>query len=237
MNSVLFRNLLLGISVVFAISCGDNSSPTAPSANIVGGQTGAVIVGQISDASAPIVARTADGMFATASTLVTAGSASITVKVIGTDISTTANGQGQFTLAGVPPGEVRLEFTSPGGSAIIAISGVRADDEIQITVTLNGSNARLDSEHRRNRGESRRQDQRELKGTVSGLSGTCPKLSLTVKGVKVTTSETTQFDDVKCANIKNGSVVEVKGSRQSDGSITATKVESDEEDDDEKDDD
>ncbi len=60
---------------------------------------------------------------------------------------------------------------------------------------------------------------------VSGLTGTCPRVSFTVQDSKVTTSETTQFDGVTCGDIKNDMVVEVNGSRQSDGSINATKVE------------
>ena len=181
-----------------------------------------------------------------------------------------ATGQGQFTLTGVPPGEVRLEFTGPTGSATISISGVKADEEIRITVTLNGSNARVDSEHRNHRGDNNGQKtddedtdedsdedsdedtervgtgpinptgptgptgstQTGVKGAVSGLTGTCPKLSFALipRGastkIAVTTSETTRFEDVRCAAMKNDMVVEVTGVRQGD-SIAATKVEGD----------
>jgi hypothetical protein len=152
----------------------------------------------------------------------------VTVKVVGTEISTTTNGQGMFTLTGVPPGEVKLEFAGTRGSATISISGVRADEEIRISVTLNGTNARVDSERRNKRYDNNRQDQTELKGVVSGLSGTCPKISFTVQNTTVTTSETTQFEDVRCGDIKDGMVVEVRGFRQPDGSINAAKVEDDE---------
>jgi hypothetical protein len=271
MKSVLFRSLLLGITMVFGISCGGDASyaPTAPSGNGVGGRTGAVIVGQVINPSTPATSRSTPGMLETAGTLATADSSSVTVKVAGTNISTTTNGQGQFTLTGVPPGEVRLEFTGPGGSATISISGVKADEEIRITVTLNGSHARVDSEHRNHRGdnngptkvgddedtdedsdEDTDEDtervrtgpinptgptgptQTEVKGAVSGLTGTCPKLSFAVipRGastkIAVTTSETTRFEDVRCAAIKNDMVVEVTGVRQGD-SIAATKVEGD----------
>ena len=156
MKSVLFRSLLLGITTVFGISCGGDASyaPTAPSGNGVGGRTGAVIVGQVISPSTPATRRSTPGMLETAGTLATADSPSVTVKVAGTNISTATNGQGQFTLTGVPPGEVRLEFTGPGGSATISISGVSADEEIRITVTLNGSNARVDSENRKHRGDN-----------------------------------------------------------------------------------
>ena len=227
MNRTPLRGVLLVISSLFVISCGDDASfsPAAPSS--LGGQTGAVIIGQV---NAPFRSGTASlatsNMFATAGALATTA-ASVTVKVVGTDISTTTNGQGLFTLTGVPPGEVRLELTAAGGSATISISGVRVDEEIRISVTLNGTNARVDSERRNKRYDVSRQDQTELKGVVSGLTGTCPKISFTIQDTKVTTSETTQFDDLRCGDIKNGMVVKAKGSRHSDGSINATKVEDD----------
>jgi uncharacterized protein DUF5666 len=232
------RGLFLVIPAVFAMSCGDSSfSPTSPSRNGAAGQPGAIITGQVNSAFASGTSRAIAGMLATpemsatagAGAFATADTASVTVKVVGTNISTTTNGQGQFTLTGVPPGEVKLEFTGAGGSATISISGVRADEEIRISVTLNGTNARVDSE-RRNKRNDGRPDQPEVKGAVSGLTGTCPKVSFTVGGnggTTVNTSESTRFEDVRCTSIKDGMRVEVTGARQSDGSITATKVEID----------
>jgi hypothetical protein len=227
MNSTPLRGLLLVISATFAISCGgdDSFSPTTPSLRSVMGQSGAVIVGQVNSGVAPTSSGNTLGMPASAPTFTNGDSTSVTVKVVGTNISTTTNGQGQFTLTGVPPGEVRLEFGGRGGPATISFSGVQADEEIRISVTLNGTDARVESESRSKRGGGgNRLIQSELKGAVSGLTGTCPRLSFTVRGTKVTTSDTTQFDDLRCADINNDVVVEVKGSRQADGAIAATKV-------------
>ena len=203
-----------------------------------GAKTGAVIIGQV---NAPFRSTTAmlasSDMFAIAGTLATTDSASVTVKVVGTDISTTTDGRGLFTLTGVAPGEVKLEFAGAGGSATISISGVRADDEIRISVTLNGTNARVDSERRNKRFDSNRQDQAELTGVVSGLTGTCPKVSFTdskLEGNCPPRPPTSKMS--ACGDIKNGMVVEVNGSRQSDGSINATKVERDDDDDDQSED-
>jgi hypothetical protein len=44
---------------------------------------------------------------------------------------------------------------------------------------------------------------------------------------KVTTNGDTKFDDVLCTALANDNTVEVKGTRQTDGSIVATKVEMD----------
>ena len=63
-----------------------------------------------------------------------------------------------------------------------------------------------------------------IEGTISTLGGTCPAQSLTVRGVPVTTSASTRFDDVTCAALAVGMRVEVEGALQ-DGVLVASKVE------------
>jgi hypothetical protein len=41
----------------------------------------------------------------------------------------------------------------------------------------------------------------------------------------VTTASSTTFDDIACADLANGKVVEIEGKKQADGSILAKKVE------------
>ena len=74
----------------------------------------------------------------------------------------------------------------------------------------------------------------KVEGKISGLAGTgtCPALTFnvvtgttTTTTTKVTTNAATKFDDVLCTALANGQVVEVKGTKQTDGSILATKVE------------
>jgi len=81
----------------------------------------------------------------------------LTVTVIGTNVSTTADAGGAFTLTNVPAGTVRLHFQGRGADAMVTSSGITADDHLQIAVTFNGSNARLESSERvsGNRGGSR----------------------------------------------------------------------------------
>jgi hypothetical protein len=186
-------------------------------------------MGQVSGASAPIATRDTSGAIGTRETSVTFGTlatSSITVKITGTNISTVTDGQGQFTLTGVPPGNVQLEFSGQGVNAKIVISGVSAEDEINISVTLNGNNARVDSERRKKR-DDRGKDQDDISGPVATLGGTCPTLAFIVKSTRVTTSASTAFEGVTCANLKNGSKVEVVGQRASDGTIAATRVQID----------
>lgn len=74
-----------------------------------------------------------------------------------------------------------------------------------------------------------------VEGVVSGITATtaCPALTFMVGTTSVTTSATTEFDGMLCTALANGLVVEVKGVRQTDGSVLATKVEIEESDEDE----
>ena len=66
----------------------------------------------------------------------------------------------------------------------------------------------------------------ELTGEVSALgTGACPAITFTVRSTKVTTTSATRFKDIACAAVQNGVEVEVRGIRQSDGSVVATRVE------------
>jgi len=57
----------------------------------------------------------------------------------------------------------------------------------------------------------------------------CPAITFTINGVSVTTGGSTDFDDGPCSGGQNGIKVEVKGSRQPDGSVVAREVELDDE--------
>ena len=60
---------------------------------------------------------------------------------------------------------------------------------------------------------------------MSGLTGSCPTLTFTVNGTLVKTNSATRFEETGCADIRSGDRAEVKGLRQSDGSVLAQKVE------------
>lgn len=232
----------------------------------------------------------------------------LTVTVAGTSISVPVGSTGEFTLREVPAGTITLVFRGSGINASLTLS-VGAQEQIQIAITVSGTNARVESE-RRSRGAdnqaevegritevnatartlrvsgtlvtvpadamirrgtaplaftdlkvgdevdvrgtrdntgikasrievetARSGDFSEREGLVSGLTGTCPALTFTVGTTKVTTDGTTFFADGKCADMKNGTEVEVKGRSQTDGSILAAMVELANEDHDDADDD
>ena len=199
-------------AVTAACGGGDASlSPVGPSRSPGGASISGTVSG--TGVNAP---RTLDG--GAFSTLATS---SVTVSIVGTNISTTTDGQGQFTLNNVPTGTVTLSFTAPGSSATITLTGIGPEDKVQITVTLNGNNARVDSEHHSSPGNN----EGEVEGVVSATTGACPSLTFTVNTTKVTTNSATTFRDGICTDVKDGARVEVKGTRQADGSILATRVE------------
>jgi hypothetical protein len=209
---------LFAIGIVTAAvggACGNSEmslSPTAPSS--VGTSAGAVISGRVSGVTA---AATSMG------TLSVMESQALTVSVVGTNISTTINGTGQFTLSGVPAGTVQLKFSGSGVDATVTLSGVTATDRIDITVNVTGGNARVESERR---GNGNGNGRTELNGPVASLNGGgCPAVSFMVQGTRVTTNSATVFDDITCATLANGVQVEVEGQRQADGSVLASRVE------------
>lgn len=71
------------------------------------------------------------------------------------------------------------------------------------------------------------EDEAEVEGTLGAISGTCPSIASSVGTTKFTTNASTSFDDVACTALKAGSKVQVKGTRNADGSITATRLKKD----------
>jgi hypothetical protein len=64
----------------------------------------------------------------------------------------------------------------------------------------------------------------EIEGSVGGLKGTCPSVEFSVNGFSVKTSGATTFEGGACSALKSGDKVSVKGTRQADGSVAATRV-------------
>jgi hypothetical protein len=63
-----------------------------------------------------------------------------------------------------------------------------------------------------------------IKGTVNELAGSCPTVSLKLEGKKITTAATTRYEGGACADLKNGALISVTGTVQSDGSVVALSV-------------
>lgn len=73
------------------------------------------------------------------------GAAGMSVSVRGTGLATVTDGQGAFSFADVPPGDHVLLFSTASGDAALGLPGVRSNEHIQITVSVQGANATLES--------------------------------------------------------------------------------------------
>jgi hypothetical protein len=291
--------LVIAMTALVIAACGGNAdmaSPLGPSASAGGASISGTITG-----AAVTATRTA----ADEGTFSLLDARTVTITVVGTGITTSADNQGQFTLTNVPAGTVTLNFTGPGSNATVTLTGVSEGDRVQISVTVNGNTARVDSEHHSKPDNNKREfqgriisldasaktfqisgmtvkvtdstiirhgnrrftftdlkvgdhvqargtregttltaaevkvegegddddddddrNEAEVEGVVSGSTGTCPAVTFMIGTRKVTTSSTTSFRDGTCADATaNGAKIEVKGTRQTDGSILATRVE------------
>ena len=302
-----YLTFLASVLVAFVVTAcrgeGTFSSPVGPSSS-----SGATISGTISGSAVSTPRILDSGSFSLMD------ARGVTVSVVGTGISTSADNGGKFTLTNVPAGTVQLNFTGPGSNATVTLTGVGPDDRVQIAVTVNGNSAHVDSEHHSAPANSNREfqgritsidssaksfqipgltvkttattiirhgnktvqfsdlkvgdhveargtmdgttltateikvehegeddddddadddrgdaGQTEVSGIVSGSTGTCPAVTFTVgSSTKVAVTKDTVYEDTTCAAAtKNGAKVEVKGTKASDGTITATRVEID----------
>ncbi len=73
-------------------------------------------------------------------------------------------------------------------------------------------------------GDGNDQKEVDVEGTLGAVTGTCPVISSSVGSTKFMTSASTRFEDAACSAFKAGDKVEVKGTRNSDGSIAVTRL-------------
>ncbi len=134
----------LPITIVCAIAllaaaCAD-SAPTSPEPGAASNGAGAVIDGRVT--------TPAGGVTTAAATAATSPLAGLTVKVAGTSRATTVSQSGTFRLTEVPPGQVRLEFTSGSVNAATDVGTVSATDQVQLVVQVSASSAVVVSQAR-----------------------------------------------------------------------------------------
>jgi Domain of unknown function (DUF5666) len=216
------------LTAIVAAACGGSASlsPVAPSSS----SGGASISGTISGSAIAAPLAVDSGSF----TMLDARS--VTVTVVGTGISTTADNHGQFTLNNVPEGTVQLNFTGPGSNATVTLTGVGPNDKVQISVTVNGNSAHVDSEHH----SAPDNNKREFQGRISSIDANAK--SFQIPGLTVKTTATTIIrhgnKTMQFADLKVGDHIEARGTIEGT-TLTATevKVEREGEDDDDAEDD
>jgi Domain of unknown function (DUF5666) len=171
-----------------------------------------------------------DGAVHNSSAAAGSSEASLRVSVAGTTMSTTTGSNGRFGFINVPAGDVTLLFDGPGVSARLPLGRVQAGEHVTVGVTVNGSNARLDSRDvDRDDDEDDdddEADEHEIEGRISSLEGSCPNLTFKIGSTGVKTSGNTRFKDVACTALVNGMNVEAEGTLVN-GVLNATKIERD----------
>jgi hypothetical protein len=136
-DALIVALLMMGSSACSAAGGGSPTGPSGPS-----GSTGsAVISGTV--VGRPLTAAAKVGMaLDSASTM--------TVSVEGTNITVTVDATGHFEISGAPSGEVQLLFKDGPSSWAVIITGVGAEEVIQIQINLSGGAATIVSQSRSN---------------------------------------------------------------------------------------
>jgi len=142
------------------------------------------------------------------------GSQNMRVAVPSSSATTTTNSAGGFVLTGVPKGAATLQFSGGGQNATLATSAVVPGEFRRLTVSVSGDSVTEHSE----------QTETEFEGTVDAIDGTV----LTVAGRKVAVTDATKIrkDDAAAtfADLVLGTPVEVEGTLNADGTVTASEI-------------
>ena len=142
------------------------------------------------------------------------GSQNMRVAVPSSSAATTTDTAGGFVLTGVPKGAAALQFSGGGQNAILATAAVVPGEFRRLTVSISGTRV---TEHNE-------QTETEFEGTVDAIDG----MVLTVAGRKVSVTDATKIrkDDAAAtfADLVLGTPVEVEGTLNADGTVTASEI-------------
>jgi hypothetical protein len=215
---------ILTLALLCAYACGgdgvDSTTPTAPttSTGSSGGNStsGAVISGIVASASATTSTTSVSGMHA----MDVAGVQR--VEVVGTSVSSAVDGQGKFSLVGVPAGTAQLKFTGTGANAMVSVT-VDSNQTVSVIVTVSGTSATIVSDSRNPDG-----GQLPVNGNVVGLTGSAASFQFTVNGLAIHGDAQTQFygdgsQSDSFIDLKEGMRVEVKATPR-DGGLYAFRL-------------
>ncbi len=141
--------LIIVAAMVAACGKSNPAAPTTPTSSA----SGATIQGTVLGGS--VSARSADS---------TGGG--MTVSVVGTNITVSVSLTGQFTITGVPSGDIQLKFHGVSGDATITVTQVQQGDTITLTITITGTTATTETETRTDQ-----QGLMQVEGRIEAKSG------------------------------------------------------------------
>lgn len=206
--------LVSGTAAVLCVACGDNTAHLSPVAPTATESTASLIVAQTDSSNALDHQR--DGRFRELSGTVTAKAAdSLTVRdtVVKVEHATLIrHGHRILTLADIEIGD-RVEIRGVANGTTFTASEIKLEGR-----------GHDDNDDEGDDDEDDDSNKAEVKGLISGLTGTCPTLTFTVGTTRVSTTTTTDFRGTACSAIVNGAHVDVQGTSQAGDSIVATKV-------------
>jgi hypothetical protein len=146
--------------------------------------------------------------------------AGVTVTIVGTTLTTSADGAGHFALKGIPAGDVEVQFTGGSAGARVRLRDVSDREQIQITVTISGSSADVSKEHRVKGSEA------QLEGRITSVSPSSRAFEIEDVHVSVPGGATIRYGSrtLELSELQVGDRIHAAGSK--DGSaVTAREVE------------
>src|SRR6266853_1095509 len=147
-------------------------------------------------------------------TVMGGGSRNMRVAVPSSSAATTTDAAGGFLLTDVPKGAAALQFSGGGQSATLATAAMVSGEFRRLTVSISDGSVTEQSE----------QTETEFEGAVDAIDGAV----LTVAGRKVAVTDATKIrkDDAAAvfADLALGTPVEVEGTLNADGSVTASEI-------------
>jgi cytoskeletal protein CcmA (bactofilin family) len=147
-------------------------------------------------------------------TLVAGGSQNVQVGMQSMGAAATTGAGGAFLLTEVPAGASTLQFSGGGHNAVLTMPPVVSGEFRHMSVSVSGDEASEDNE----------QTETEFEGTVEAISGTV----LTIAGRMVAVTDATMIGKdgaaATFAELTLGTPVEVEGTLNADGTVTASEI-------------
>ena len=131
------------------------------------------------------------------------------------------------TTATIRHGDTTLTFAQIQVNDRVEVKGMRSGN------TVNATEVKVETEHAQDPKKpdddnDENENEAEVKGSVTIQSRACPVVTFKVgTATTVTTNASTEFRDTTCATLANGDNVEVKGTKQTNGTVLAKRVEKD----------